>query len=199
MPKNTPLVNDENDNNDDLPPEFDSSKQASGSNGDGSSDSQGIDIDALNDMDIDSRKVSDGLNRLNNPKGDWKKSERWEFAKFVDGNDTLPSDIDHSGRTYFSFKGLPEVRTVGGIDYRPKLYFRISPDHRPHKEDQSKDDMAYRLWLKVNEMYVVMNETKATKYRQVISMLVNDDYVVNTMNGDNGPMITQIKVERKRV
>jgi hypothetical protein len=59
--------------------------------------------------------------------------------------------------------------------------------------------MAYRLWLKVNEMYVVMNETKATKYRQVISMLVNDDYVVNTMNGDNGPMITQIKVERKRV
>jgi len=161
-----------------------------------------LSLDQLNEMAFDNSRDEEELAKINPPTGDWKKTDRWLFEDKnikVNSEDCMPDDVSKgNGRTTFNFMGKPDPRNVAGIEYQPVLFLRISPDVRRKKDKPEEVDMAYKLFLKAKEMYITMHGEKPRTFRQLITMLEEDSYILRTMNGDNGPVVVDIKVERKR-
>lgn len=134
--------------------------------------------------------------KLNPPTGDWEKDDRWEFKKTVNNNDSITGDIDPTGRTYLSFAGKPIARQANGIEYQPMMFIRLSPDRR-YKVDKPTDvDMAYKLFLKAKDIYLELKAEKPTKLLNLVTMITEDNIILRTMNGDNGPIVVDIKAKK---
>lgn len=158
----------------------------------------GLTLDDLGSFSTDTNKADEEeYQKLKPPKGDWQKVEVWKFSHRTNNNDTLPGDIDTSGRTYFNFAGYPLPREANGVEHKPMLFIRVSPDKRSKQNDPNKNDMAYTLWLKAkNDLYLALYRELPKTYRQVVDMLENDEYIVRTMNGDSGTVVVDIKAKR---
>jgi len=188
-----------NDDIDVIPDELDDegSKPSSTSaqvNGQSSSTSSGMTIDQLNATGFDNKRDDHTYRTLNNPTGDWLKTERWKFSKVVYEGDCMPGDIDPTGRTMLIVSGKPNPRQVGDIEYAPDLFLRISPDIRYKKDKPGEIDNSHKLYIKAKEdVYLSIHSERATSFGQLIAMLEEDSYKVRTMNGDNGPIILDIK------
>src|SRR3990167_11215321 len=157
----------------------------------------------LSDSDVDEIGFNDEQDeaeraKLNHPTGDWEKDDSWKSEKRVQAGNCMPGDLDSAGRTSFNVMGKPKPRQQAGLEYEPTLFLRLSPDRR-YKEDKPTDvDMAYKLFLKAKDVYIALHSEKPATLRQLRVMLEEDNYVVRTMNGDNGPVVVDIKVKRER-
>jgi hypothetical protein len=107
----------------------------------------------------------------------------------------MPGDFDPAGRTYLTFIGKPVAREANGLSYEPTLRLRLSPDKRL-KADAPVIDTAYKLFLKAKDAYLEKHSEKASNLAQLRSMLEHDEYFVRTMNGDNGPIIYDLKLKQ---
>lgn len=157
-----------------------------------------LSLDQLNELTFDDSRDEAERAKINPPTGDWEKEDRWKFDKRVNAADSVHGDIDPTGRTFFNVFGKAKTRVVGDISHDPTLFLRISPDIRYKQDKPNEVDMAYKLFLKAKDVYTELYEQKPTKLGQLITMLEEDNYVVRTMNGDNGPVIVDVKVKRNR-
>ena len=167
----------------------------------GSNGSATLSLDALSEMSFNDSRDEQELAKLNPPTGDWKKSDRWELEEKnirVNLEDTQPGDVDSRGRTTFTFIGKPDSRSAHGIEYQPVIFLRISPDMRQKRDKPDDVDMAYKLFLKSKELYMTIHGEKPKTFKQLLSMLEEDTYLLRTMNGDSGPVVVDIKVERQK-
>jgi len=156
-------------------------------------------LDQLNNLGFNDAQDEAEYAKLNPPVGDWTKEDRWQFSSRVNNADTMSTDISSSGRTVLNFMGKPESRIANGLEYQPMLFLRLSPDIR-YKQDKPTDvDMAYKLFLRAKELYLHLNSEKPRYIGQLIKMLVEDSFVLRTMNGDNGPIVVDIKAKSQRV
>lgn len=156
--------------------------------------SAGMSLEQLNDLGFDDARDERIRQRLTPPTGDWTKSERWTVQKIVYTGDCQPGDIDPEGRTVFVVSGKPDPRQEHGMEYQPQLFLRLSPDVR-YKQDKPEElDSAHKMFNKAKtDVYLAIHQQKPTKFAQLIAMLEEDQYVVRTMNGDNGPIVVDIK------
>ena len=157
-----------------------------------------LSLDQLNDLSFNDSRDEVERVKLSPPTGDWEKEDRWKFEKRVNMADSMVGDIDPTGRTFFNIAGHPKSREANGISYQPMLFLRISPDIRYKQDKPNEVDMGYKLFLKAKDVYTELKEEKPKKLGQLITMLEEDNYVLRTMNGDNGPVIVDIKVKRSR-
>lgn len=132
------------------------------------------------------------------PTGDWMKEDSWEAEIRCNSEDRMPGDIQPGGRTLVLLKGKPVARVANGQEYEPTLFYRISADKRKKMDDPTKDDSAYKLYLRAKELYVALYSESPTSWKQLITMLKEDSYVVRTMNGDNGALVVDIKAKRQQ-
>jgi hypothetical protein len=195
-------ANDDDDDIDDLPSEIsgDETKPSTDARANGEMVTGGLSVEELDERGFnDDRDEAERL-KLDAPPGDWFKRERWEFEKRVYANDSMPDDLDPSGRTFFIFKGTPESRVAnGGMVYEPAMYLRVSPDIRYKQDKPDQVDMAYKLFLRCKDLYLDIKGERATA-RKLIDFLSEDEYTVRTMKGDNSPIIVDVKktVQRRR-
>ena len=176
------------------------STASSSSNGSSFANST-LSLDQMNEVTFNDDRDEQELAKLNPPTGDWKKSDRWALEQKnirVNLEDCIPGDIDTTGRTTITFIGKPDARSMHGIDYQPVLFLRVSPDMRRKKDKPEEVDMAYKLFLKAKELYITMHGEKPRTLKQLLAMLEEDSYIIRTMNGDSGPIVVDIKVERPR-
>lgn len=168
-------------------------------------DSQQRTGQALNVEDLLSQEYStdqkeqfeDSYKKLNPPKGDWEKDDRWTFEYRFNENDSQPGDINAAGRSFLTFSGKPAAREVGGISYQPMLFLKVSPDARFKADKPAEHDLSHRLWLKANnELFMALNEREPKNSLEVKAMLQEGHYVMRTMNGDNGPIVVDIRQKR---
>lgn len=158
----------------------------------------GSGLDALAGMEFDQAQDEQERKKLDAPTGDWQKEDRWEFELYIRTEDSQPGDKNPAGRTYFNFKGKPHSREANDLVYEPTLFLRMSPDRR-YKEDKPQEvDMAHKLYLLAKDVYLELKEEAATDPRKFVTMLIEDSYVVRTMNGDGGPIVVAIKSGRRR-
>lgn len=157
-----------------------------------------LSLDQLNDLSFDDGRDEVERAKINPPTGDWEKEDRWKFEKRVNAADSVHGDIDPSGRTFLNIVGKPKQREANGISYEPTLFLRISPDIRYKQDKPNEVDMAYKLFLRAKDMYTEMHSEKPTKLGQLITMLEEDNYVLRTMNGDNGAVVVDVKMKRSR-
>ena len=167
-----------------------------------SGNSEALTIDDLLSQEYTSEQkeqFEDSYKKLNPPTGDWEKDDRWKFEYRFNENDSQPNDINPAGRSFLTFSGKPISREANGISYQPLLFLRVSPDARFKADKPSEHDLAHKLWLKANnELFLALNEREAKNPREVRTMLEEGNYVMRTMNGDNGPVIVDIKLKRAR-
>lgn len=159
-----------------------------------------LSLDQLNSVGFDENRDEEEFAKLNPPTGDWKKDDRWPFAQKdirVNQEDSVPGDMNPIGRTTFNFAGKPMARQANGVEYQPVLFLRISPDIRRKKDKPDEVDMAYKLFLKAKDMYITLHGERASNMGQLKDMLEEDSYILRTMNGDGGPVVVDIKIERK--
>jgi hypothetical protein len=200
MPKNAPSSTVDNPKtdettHDDLPLEMsDDSSDRTYINGTGNS--EGLSLEELDTKGFNDSRDEIERKKINPPVGDWLKVDRWELDKRVRGDDCQPGDLDPTGRTIFNVKGLPEERTVDSISFQPTLFMRISPDCR--YRDDGVPDMPYKLFIKAKDLYVQIHGEKVKTYSDLCNMLKHDEYIIRTMNGDNGPVILDIKSKERR-
>jgi hypothetical protein len=200
---NTQAAVSDDDDIDDLPSEIsgdDTQSKNTDARANGEMVTGGLSLDELDERGFNDNRDEMERTKLDAPPGDWFKKERWEFEKRVYANDSMPDDLDPSGRTFFTFKGLPESRVAnGGMVYEPNMYLRISPDIRYKADKPDQVDMAYKLFLRCKDLYLDMKGEKPTA-RKLIAFLEEDEYTVRTMKGDNSPIIVDVKktVQRKR-
>ena len=198
---NTQVVPSEDDI-DDLPPELGEESSASMpvSNGSSSSSSAGISLDDLKGLGFNDEQDEYERAKLDAPTGDWEKADRWKIEKRVYVGDCVLGDIDPVGRTVLTVSGKPKPRTANSIEYEPMLFVRISPDRRYKVDKPSEVDNAYKLFLQSKDVYLALKQERVRNIGQLIAMLVEDVYLVRTMNGDNGPIVVGLKakVERRR-
>lgn len=163
--------------------------------------SKGLSLDELEEKGFDEARDAETYAKLNTPGGDWVKRDRWDFEQRVYANDTMPGDLDPSGRLYFIFKGVAEPRVVGGNVYTPNQSLRISPDIRFKPDNPDQIDMPHKLYMRAKDLYLSVRGEKCTP-RKLVAFLEEEEYVVNTMPGNSGgsPYITDIKPipQRKR-
>lgn len=134
--------------------------------------------------------------KLNPPTGDWEKEDTWEFVVKVDSSDNASGDCNKAGRTFISFSGKPKPRMHNDFEYQPMLFFRISPDKRL-KEGSTEIDFAYKLYLKAKDAYIAIQEEKPRKLKDLVEFLKESNKIAfRTMNGDNGPIVLDIKQKR---
>ena len=198
---NTPVVDTDNDI-DDLPPELGEESNASMpvSNGSSSSSSAGMSMEDLTGLGFNDKQDEHERAKLDAPTGDWEKADRWKIEKRVYEGDCLLGDIDPVGRTVLTVSGKPKPRTANSIEYEPMLFVRISPDRRYKVDKPNEVDNAYKLFLQSKDVYLALKQERVRNIGQLIAMLVEDTYIVRTMNGDNGPIVVGLKakVERRR-
>jgi hypothetical protein len=172
------LILDHDDDEIDLPPEFDHDAEV-----------QGIDLD---DQEITADDIA-FVRELNPPAGDWVKSGRWECIQQVYTQDQMPGDRDSQGRTYFRFEGKPEPRVEAGVVYEPILSFRISPDKRRHRDKPDQYDKASELWGKAIDLFISSYSRQPKNVKELRLFLRDEGYIINTMKGDSSPMVMRLK------
>lgn len=179
--------------------EFDETK-VQGSNGSASSPSVSgsLSSDDLDSLGFNDKRDEAERAKINPPAGDWDKEEPWKFEKRVRAGDSQPGDIDPEGRTSLSFWGKPKAKQANGMEYEPTLFIRISPDVRYKEDDPTKVDMAYKLFLQAKDLYISLYEEKPKNLGQLRKMLMEDVYIVRTMNGDTGPIVTNIRAKQRK-
>jgi hypothetical protein len=161
--------------------------------------SHALSSEDLESMTFDSLDQRDEQNRakLDPPTGDWEKDDRWHFDSRIQAGNCEPGDLKPEGRTIFSVMGKPKARVANGLEYEPVLFLRISPDVRL-KDDNVSLDNAHKLWLKVKDLHLALYEKKLSTLAQLKQMLEEDEYVLRTMKGDNGPIVVDVKVKRAK-
>lgn len=158
----------------------------------------GLTADQLNEQGFNDEQDEAELKKLNPPTGDWLKENTFDYVKRVNLEDQMVGDIDPSGRTFMTFTGKPEPRTANGIEYQPMFFVRISPDRRYKQDKPQEVDMAHKLYLKAKELYLSLHAEKPRNFGQLITMLCEDNYVIRSMNGDNGAIAVDIKPKRQQ-
>lgn len=160
---------------------------------------------SLDDIGFNDEQDEYERRRLINPTGDWLKSEDWSFdpAKNIRVNtdDSVEGDIDPAGRTSYTVYGYPEERLdKEGNEYRPFMRFTISPDRRYDKKPDRKGqvDFLYKMFLAAKDVFIAVHERKPKNMTELMNCLMYDHYVVNTMNGDDGPFVTKLKPPRQQ-
>lgn len=164
-------------------------------------DSAALSIDMLNNMTPINRQ-RDELERqkLEAPIGDWFKNQRWEMNDpYIVSDDRQEGDVNPAGRTIISFTGYCKPRVENNIEYNPKFFFRISPDKRMSPNNDQKPDMPYKLWLKVQDLYLAIHREQWTTGKQLFDMLKEEQYVIRTYKGDNNPIADIKKYDAKRM
>lgn len=151
----------------------------------------------LENMSFDGLAARDEANRakIDPPAGDWLKDDRWVFGSRIAEGNCEVGDINPVGRTIFSVMGKPKARQVDGIDHQPTLFIRVSPDIR-YKEDGKTFDSMHRMWLRVKDLHLALHDAKLSTPKQLKSMLEEDEYVVRTMRGDDGPIVVGVKMRQ---
>lgn len=154
-------------------------------------------------MGFDEARDEAERRKLRNPQGDWVKEDVWDFDKdknisfFVD--DKKEGDISKKGRVLYTLWGYPSERhDKEGNTFMPFLRVRMSPDIRPHREKEGKNDMAYRLWLSAWDLFVNMYDRKPQNHMELLRALANDTYLINTMTADDGAVIV-LQLKKPRV
>ena len=197
---------EDNDDLDDLPTEITDEQipvgnKSTNSAANGQMVTGGLSLDELDEKGFNEERDEETRAKLNTPGGDWLKKDRWPFEGRVYANDSMPDDLDPSGRTFFTFRGESETRVVGGRVYTPIMYLRISPDIRYKPDNPDQIDMPHKLFMRAKDLFLEMKGERATP-RKLIDFLENEEYTVNTMPGNGGgsPYITDIKkmTQRKR-
>jgi len=159
-----------------------------------------LSVEALNDL-TPSNRQRDELERqkLTHPVGDWVKVDRWEqHDPRIFTEDSQPGDINPAGRTMLSFSGKCQPRVVNGIEHDPMFFLRISPDLRQNQNNDKVPDMAYKLWLRVEELYLTLYGAQWETGRQLFTMLTEDTFIIRTMKGDNKPIVDIKAVVKRR-
>lgn len=158
----------------------------------------GLSADELNTMPLDQEQHNADYKAMNPPTGDWLKADTWTLTKRVNADDKMPKDKDTVGRVYYTISGYPEPRVADGIEHKPMLFLRVSPDRR-FKQDKVKEfDLAYKLWAKAVELHLSIKGTVAKTIGDVCGVLTEDEYIVRTMNGDSGAFPVDIKPKRQQ-
>lgn len=170
-----------------IPPAFD------GSNGSSDTLNEGLTLEELNERGFNDAQDEEELKKLNPPTGDWIKDDRWVVAKRTNTEDSSEGDLDTQGRTIFTFQGKPQARTANGLEYQPTFFLRVSPDRRFKADKPQEVDMAYKLFLKTKELYISSKGEKPKNIGQLVKMLIEDSYIVRSMNGDSGAIAVDIK------
>ena len=150
-------------------------------------------IDDLNNVGFNDARDEIERAKLDPPKGDWIKDDRWKCELRTNDGDSEPGDIDPRGRTVLSFSGRCIPREANGMVYDPMLFFKVSPDWRGKQDNPDKPDMAYQLCLRAKDLFLSLYGEKIQKLAQLRDMLREESYVVRTMTGDNGLIIVGIK------
>jgi hypothetical protein len=158
-------------------------------------------LDELNSVTFDSSTRDQDYKQLNPPTGDWLKEERWDFDKekgvYIKEGDCKPGDINPKGRVFISVSGVPKSRVVDNIEYQPVMQIRVSPDKRLKDESDPKSmDMAYKLYLQSCEVYMAIHGKNLSKPSELVHFLTEDHFTIRSMNGDSGPLVTNIKQTR---
>ena len=160
-------------------------------------DSQDIpSIDDLNDVGFNDARDEVERAKLDPPKGDWIKDDRWKCEMRTNEGDCEPGDVDPRGRTVLSFSGRCIPREANGMMYDPMMFFKVSPDWRSKQDEPDKPDMSYKLCLKAKDLFLSLKGEKIKKLTQMKDMLAEDSYVVRTMTGDNGLIVVDIRPQR---
>jgi hypothetical protein len=145
--------------------------------------------------------------KMQQPAGDYLKSEAWDFKPSknvkVWDEDRQQGDINPRGRTVITLWGYPETRyDKEHNDYTPFLRFSFSPDSRlhrdPEKADKGTEDIATRIYTEAEEAFINVKERKPKGFLEVLDFLVEESYVLNTMNGDSGLFVLHVKAPRKK-
>ena len=163
----------------------------------------GISTEALNDNIFNDKQYEDDYKKMNPPVGDWIKDGRWSTYKMVvKGDDSITGDVGlakkepYTGRTYYSVSGRPEVRISENVEHQPMLFFRISPDKRYKQDKPAEFDSAYKLFMRAREVYLTIHGKSMHSEADIKYMFEEDSYVLRTMNGDNGPIVVDMKAKR---
>lgn len=154
--------------------------------------------DDFDEMGFDNARDEKERAKIDPPTGDWEKVDLWKTEKRVQPGNCQQGDIDTAGRTSLNCWGKPKERNVNGMSYEPTLFIRISPDIRYKEEDQTKVDLAYKLFLDVKDTYLSIYGEAPKTMKHLRSMLENDEYLVRTMKGDNGPVTVGVKAKRAK-
>lgn len=157
----------------------------------------GLTLNQLNKVGFNNQQDEAEYAKLNPPVGDWFKEDRWQFSTRLNNNDSSPNDINSIGRTILNFMGKPESRRANGLEYQPMLFLRVSCDLRYKQDKPTEIDMAYKLFLRAKELYLQLNSEKPQSIGQLVGMLCEESFVLRTMNGDNGPVVVDIKMKRQ--
>lgn len=218
-----PKVNKFADDNvtNDLPDEYNEEEPGAHSNASTTHNNViGLTMEELAALCSDNERDSANRKRLDPPSGDWLKKDRWkcqpnrngqtiDFGNDILGmiieGDSLPGDTSTKfpsmpqGRLVFVVFGKPEPRQVDNDEYQPTLFIRVSPDQRYKEDEPEKLDLSHKLWLRAKDLYLSINkEDSGGNFVKVISMLIEDEYKINTFlppGGDSGLMVTGLKTK----
>lgn len=171
----------------DIPAEFD----------DASSNGMSASLDTLNRVTFDDDRDELEYKKMTPPPGDWEKVERWQVKEYIYTNDTAPGDRNPNGRLVWAITGYPKVRIVNGLDYCPLLMIRISPDLRFKEGSTTDRDSAYKLFLQCKNLFISLKGRSPKGSEELLPVLAEDAYTVRTMQGDNGPVVVQVKANRR--
>lgn len=153
-------------------------------------------------LNFDSKRYNEEHKQMVNPTGDWLRDDRWEFDPerhiVTRHDDCMPGDLNPEGRTTFLFSGKPAERVVNGMSYQPHLFCRISPDNRYKEDEPDKFDLPRRLFDMARETYLAIHGEEMTGEDQLIHLMTEDTIILNTMNGDDGPVVLRIKPPQQR-
>ena len=184
--------------NDDV--EFDNAPDELDHDNDGPSIALGF--DDLEGLTTDDEREEEERAKMYPPPGDWEKAEPFKMVEPIPiyEEDSQPGDLlEGKGRLMLMFNGQPEPRTNKGIEFKPTLFIRMSPDLRRSQNKPNEADLAYKLWLQAKEIYEYLHDGETTNdVRKIAAMMIEDNYVIRTLNGDSGPFVLNIKPKKER-
>jgi hypothetical protein len=71
-------------------------------------------------------------------------------------------------------------------------------DKRANPNDPKKHDHAYKLWLQAREIYIAKYEHDPVDDVDVLTMLKEENYYIETWNADSGPAVSNLKFIRPK-
>lgn len=155
-----------------------------------------LDHESLMAMGFDNEADERDHAAIHPPGGDWKKEGRFERSEIFVGADRQPGDISPQGRHVVIFSGKPQERDIGDVTHQPTLYFRVSRDERFKRDEPTKPDIQRRLFLSAKELYLKKNGKQPSNIGELFEMLEEDDYTINTMQGEQGLVVLGFKQTR---
>lgn len=208
-----PNVNDETSQDDSMPPEFNDTEAPQGAydtpTSNGNSGIMGLDLAALKGVSIDTAARNKAHAEMTVPRGDWKKSSRWKLAEdstrnvYLKLGDTQPGDQSYSmnvrdhGRLIVAIQGELDERVVNGFLYKPTIYLRMSPDRRRDENKPGQYDLTYRLYDQACQAYLSIHGRELKEIPQLVEFLLEDTFIIRTMEGDMGPLPVGIRADVK--